>query len=56
MLKYVIIGLIAIYFIYVVVKKVKDVKEGKVCNCNCDTCPMKKDNKNAKKSLCKSGK
>lgn len=41
MLKYIIIGLIAIYFIYIIYKKMKDIKNGKFCDCGCDSCLIK---------------
>jgi len=39
--KYVIIALIIIYSIYVIYRKVKNIKKGKLCECGCDDCPIK---------------
>ena len=41
MLKYIIMGLIIIYFIYVIYKKFNDMKNGKFCDCGCGDCPIK---------------
>ena len=31
--------LIALYAGFVIVKKVKDIKQGRFCSCGCDSCP-----------------
>jgi len=41
MIKYLIIGIIVIYSIYVIYKKIKDMKKGKFCSSGCTNCPMK---------------
>jgi len=38
---YVIGAAIAIYVIYIIYKKVKDIKAGKFCSCGCGDCPSK---------------
>lgn len=40
LLQFVIIGIIVIYFIYVIYKKIKDMKKGKFCNCGSQDCLM----------------
>ena len=35
----IILAVIGLYVGYVVYKKYKDIKKGKFCNCECDSCP-----------------
>ena len=52
MATWIILGIIGVYFFYVIYKKVKDMKNGKFCSCGCDSCPSKgkcKDIKNNEK-------
>jgi hypothetical protein len=39
MISIIIVALIILYAIFVIRKKVKDVKAGKYCNCGCLDCP-----------------
>jgi len=41
MIKYFIMAIIVIYFIYVIYKKIKDIRKGKLCSSGCANCPMK---------------
>lgn len=34
----IIIGLVALYACYVIVRKIKNIKAGKFCGCGCDGC------------------
>ena len=39
MAPFIIGGLIALYVVFVIVRRVKAVKAGHYCNCSCDNCP-----------------
>ncbi|SCP98092.1 FeoB-associated Cys-rich membrane protein [Anaerobium acetethylicum] len=40
--------LITVYAGFVIIKKIKDIKKGKFCSCNCDSCPSKNCGKKGK--------
>lgn len=41
MVPYIIAALIIAYTVFIVFKKVKNIKEGKACGCDCSSCPSK---------------
>lgn len=47
MVAYIIVALIIVYTVFVIYKKVKDIKKGKFCDCGCSSCsqncPSKED-------------
>lgn len=38
---YIVMGIIFVYSGFVIIKKVKDIKKGKICSCSCGDCPSK---------------
>lgn len=49
MVPYIIAGCVLLYVVFVIVKRVKDIKNGHYCNCGCDNCPSKCNSKVSKK-------
>jgi hypothetical protein len=41
MFEYIIICAITIYFIYVIYKKIKNIRKGKFCDCGCENCSIR---------------
>ncbi|PHV69300.1 FeoB-associated Cys-rich membrane protein [Sporanaerobium hydrogeniformans] len=46
MVSVIILGVILLYVLFVIYKKVKGMKEGKFCSCGCESCPAQKKCKN----------